>query len=42
METFDSNGDGKVQKHEWLSFFGSVFDKVITDGLAAAQAQHEQ
>ena len=26
---FDTNGDGKVQKSEWLDFFGKMFDGVI-------------
>ena len=33
MSTFDADGDGKIQKSEWLNFFGSLFDSVIEQGL---------
>ena len=35
--SFDADGDGKIQKHEWLNFFGSLFDSVIEQGLAQPQ-----
>ena len=33
--TFDENGDGKISKEEWLSFFGKLFDSVVEQGLLA-------
>ena len=35
--SFDADGDGKIQKSEWLNFFGSLFDSVIEQGLAGQQ-----
>ena len=29
LDSFDSDGDGKIQKAEWLNFFGQLFDSVI-------------
>ena len=37
FETFDDNGDGKIQQQEWLDFFGNLFDSVISSGLEGAQ-----
>ena len=34
FENFDANGDGKIQKSEWLDFFGKLFDSVIEAGMA--------
>ena len=31
--SFDADGDGKIQKAEWLNFFGQLFDSVISQGL---------
>ena len=33
FESFDANGDGRIQKSEWLEFFGKLFDSVIEAGL---------
>ena len=33
ISTFDTDGDGKVSKDEWLTFFGNMFDNVIAQGL---------
>ena len=33
LESFDADGDGKIQKEEWLAFFGNHFDSVIASGL---------
>ena len=38
IETFDTDGDGAVQKQEWLDFFGRLFDSVIQTGMES-QAQ---
>ena len=37
LDSFDTDGDGKIQKSEWLNFFGSLFDSVIAAGLGSAQ-----
>ena len=37
--SFDADGDGKIQKSEWLNFFGSLFDSVIEQGLNQWTAQ---
>lgn len=29
FRSFDSNGDGKIQKSEWLEFFARLFDTVV-------------
>ena len=29
LDSFDADGDGKIQKSEWLNFFGQLFDSVI-------------
>ena len=29
LDSFDTDGDGKIQKAEWLNFFGQLFDSVI-------------
>ena len=34
LDSFDQNGDGKIQKSEWLAFFGNLFDSVIEAGLS--------
>ena len=34
LDSFDANGDGKIQKSEWLAFFGNLFDSVIEAGLS--------
>ena len=34
--TFDANKDGVISKEEWVTFFGDVFDKVLTEGLIAS------
>ena len=33
LDSFDTDGDGKIQKSEWLNFFGQLFDSVIAAGL---------
>ena len=33
LDSFDTDGDGKIQKAEWLAFFGQLFDSVISAGL---------
>ena len=33
LDSFDQDGDGKIQKSEWLMFFGNLFDSVIAAGL---------
>ena len=33
LDSFDQDGDGKIQKAEWLAFFGNLFDSVISAGL---------
>ena len=33
LDSFDADGDGKIQKSEWLDFFGKLFDSVIAAGL---------
>ena len=33
LDSFDQDGDGKIQKGEWLNFFGQLFDSVINAGL---------
>ena len=35
LDSFDQDGDGKIQKSEWLAFFGNLFDSVIQAGLGA-------
>ena len=35
LDSFDTDGDGKIQKAEWLNFFGQLFDSVISAGLGA-------
>ena len=30
---FDTNHDGRIQKSEWLEFFGTMFDVAIERGL---------
>ena len=30
--TFDNNGDGLIQKDEWLTFYGGMFDAAIGKG----------
>ena len=34
LASFDTDGDGKIQKAEWLQFFGNLFDSVIAAGLS--------
>ena len=34
---FDENNDGKIQRQEWIDFFGRLFDAVIAQGLDGAQ-----
>ena len=34
ISQFDANKDGKVQKEEWLEFFGKVFDMTIEQSMA--------
>ena len=34
FKSFDENGDGFIQREEWLNFFGKLFDSVIDKGLA--------
>ena len=34
IDNFDQDGDGKVQKSEWLQFFGAMFDSVIATAMA--------
>ena len=34
MQTFDANGDGKVQLSEWLEFYGGIFDAVVSQGMS--------
>ena len=34
LDSFDADGDGKIQKEEWLAFFGNLFDSVIAAGLS--------
>ena len=36
--TFDSNGDGKVSKEEWLSYFGDLFDRTYNEKLQQLQS----
>ena len=33
FHTFDTNGDGKIQKSEWLEFFAKLFDTVVQQGF---------
>ena len=33
IATFDTDGDGMIQKAEWLEFFGNLFDSVIANTL---------
>ena len=33
LDQFDEDGDGMIQKSEWLNFFGELFDSVIVQGL---------
>ena len=37
LDSFDTDGDGKIQREEWLTFFGNLFDSVIAAGLGSAQ-----
>ena len=37
LNSFDEDGDGKIQKAEWLNFFGQLFDSVIQAGLGGSQ-----
>merc|ERR1712150_236263 len=37
INTFDTDGDGKVSLQEWLTFFGNMFDQVIAAGMAGGQ-----
>ena len=32
--SFDENGDGKIQKSEWLNFFGQLFDSIMEQQIA--------
>ena len=34
IDNFDQDGDGKVQKQEWLNFFGAMIDEVIATNMA--------
>ena len=34
---FDENNDGRIQRQEWIDFFGRLFDAVIAQGLDGAQ-----
>ena len=34
IKNFDSNGDGKIQRSEWLEFYGSLFDRVVESGFS--------
>ena len=38
MNTFDVDGDGKIQKSEWLGKMGEIFDAAVTAGLEAKAA----
>ena len=33
FKTFDSDGDVKVSKSEWLNFYAKLFDDVVRTGL---------
>ena len=38
----DVDGDGTIDKDEWLSFFGKMFDSVIDRGLKDLEWRAEQ
>ena len=33
LAQFDTDGDGKISKAEWLDFFGKLFDALIEKGM---------
>ena len=33
FKTFDSDGDVKVSKSEWLNFYAKLFDDIVRNGL---------
>ena len=37
FDTFDENGDGKVSKAEWLTFFGNMFDSTMNENMNSNQ-----
>ena len=39
MSTFDVDGDGKIQKSEWLGKMGEIFDAAVAAGLQAKASQ---
>ena len=39
MSTFDADGDGKIQKSEWLGKMGEIFDAAVAAGLQAKASQ---
>ena len=39
MNTFDTDGDGKIQKSEWLGKMGQIFDAAVLAGLEAKASQ---
>ena len=40
IKSFDSNGDGKIQRSEWLAFYGNLFDQAIGAGFSKANQDH--
>ena len=39
MNTFDVDGDGKIQKSEWLGMICDFFDAAVAAGLQAKASQ---
>ena len=33
FKSFDVNGDRKISKAEWLTFYGNLFDNIFQNGL---------
>ena len=33
LDTFDTDGDGFIQKQEWLDHFAQLFDRTIQEGI---------
>ena len=38
MNTFDADGDGKIQRLEWTTKMGQIFDAAVQAGLEAKAA----
>ena len=41
FKSFDEDGDQRITKAEWLTFYGKLFDEIIKNGLGPSQANKQ-